>query len=394
MYREEFRRLFAEYLGVSPENIHLFWKGRVALYAILKALGIGEGDEVIVPAYTCVVVVNPIIYLGAKPVYVDIEPLTYNIDIGKIEGKITTRTKVIIAQNTYGLSPEMDGILDIAKNHGLHVVEDCAHGLGGNYNGRKNGTLGDASFFSTQWNKPFSTGLGGIVYTKDNALSERLRRFEEEWVHPSVGEQALLYLLMRVRKWTSRPALYWFALKSYRWLSKKNLILGSSQGYEIRAPSMPRGFLKTFSEVQAREGIKAIRELNGIIGHRIAVADGYDIMLRSLGLEPPMRPRNVRHTFLKYPLLVKDRREFFCRAFREHIPLGDWFVSPIHPVVDQFELWGYRWGENPIAEKISQHVVNLPTDPYMDEKYLERVRQFLVENRYNLYNGVRECLRD
>ena len=106
-------------------DVFLFWKGRVALYSILKAMGLGEGDEVILPAITCVVAANPIIYLGAKPVYVDIDPKTYNVDVTKIEQKITKRTKIILAQNTYGLSSDIDSISEIAGRHTLKMQEGC-----------------------------------------------------------------------------------------------------------------------------------------------------------------------------------------------------------------------------------------------------------------------------
>jgi perosamine synthetase len=113
----------------SPLQCFLFWKGRVALYAILKTLEIKEGDEIILPAFTCVVAVNPIIYLGANPVYVDIDPTTYNIDVSMIERKITEKTRAILAQNTFGLAPDLDMILEVANKYKLMVIEDRAHGF-------------------------------------------------------------------------------------------------------------------------------------------------------------------------------------------------------------------------------------------------------------------------
>ena len=169
----------AKYLSLDPSYITLFWKGRVALYAILKAIGIKEGDEIILPAFTCVVAVNPVIYLGARPVYVDIDPMTYNMDISRLKRKITKKTRAVLAQNTFGLAPDLDRIFEVANKHNLMVIEDCAHGFGGYYKGRPNGTIADVSFFSTQWNKPFSTGLGGFAVTKNPEIAERLRVMEK-----------------------------------------------------------------------------------------------------------------------------------------------------------------------------------------------------------------------
>ena len=110
---EKYQNQFAEFFDIK--SAFAFWKGRVALYAILKAMGVGEGDEVILPGYSCVMDVNPIMYVGAKPVYVDIEPNLYNMNLDLLEEKITDRTKAIIALHTYGYPVEMDRLMEIAN---------------------------------------------------------------------------------------------------------------------------------------------------------------------------------------------------------------------------------------------------------------------------------------
>jgi perosamine synthetase len=382
---EIFKKAVAEYLGI--ENVFLFWKGRVALYAILKAIDIKEGDEIILPAFTCVVVANPIIYLGAKPVYIDIDPLTLNIDPKKIEEKITKKTKVIIAQNTFGLSSDLDAIFEIAKKYNLFVIEDCAHGFGGTYKGKKNGTISDASFFSSQWNKPFSTGIGGIAVTKNEIIAQKLKEIEAKAVKPNLKEKIMLETLVEIKKRFLKPKIYWFALNTYRKLSQLNLVVGSSQGYEIEKPVEPENFLKGFSDFQAKEGLKYFEKVNGklridnIIEHRKKIANLYKQMLLELNLEPPYEPSYAEHTYLKFPLFVKNRAEFFALAEKEKIELGDWFISPIHPIINNFELWYYNFGENPIAEFASKHIVNLPTHEDNDEKYLEKIYNFLKKNK-------------
>ena len=382
-YKEIFKSYIANYLGINPQNVFLFWKGRVALYAILKAIGIKEEDEIILPAFTCVVAVNPIIYLGAKPVYVDIDPKTYNVNPNKIEEKITHKTKIILAQNTFGLSADLDAIYEIAEKYNLFVIEDCAHGFGGFYKGKPNGTIADAAFFSTQWNKPFSTGLGGIAITKNEELAKKLQKLEKKAVKPSKKEEWSLKILLQIRKKLLKPQIYWFALKTYRKFSEWNLILGSSQGYELKKPIKPPNFLKSFSEVQAREGLKYFEKVNGryridlIIEHRQKIAGFYKEILKDLGFEPPYEPFYAIHTYLKFPLLVKDRRKFFALAEEKKIELGDWFVSSIHPIQKNFELWHYKYGENPVAEFASSHIVNLPTHEGIDENYVDKIYNFL-----------------
>ena len=380
----DYKKAITVYQG---SYVYFFWKGRVALYAILKAIGVKEGDEVILPAFTCVVVPNPIIYLGAKPVYVDIDPRTFNIDVEKIEEKITPKTKVILAQNTFGLSSDLDRIKEIAEKYNLWVVEDCAHGFGGTYKGMKNGTVADAAFFSTQWNKPFSTGLGGIAVTKDEEIARRLEELERKAVRPSKKEEFVLKMLINIRERLVSSKTYWIALKTYRFLSAKNLIVGSSQGYELEKPVMPKNFLKGFTETQAKKGLEYFQKVNGeyridlIIKHRKKIAGYYKEMLEDLGFEPPYEPDYAEHTYLKFPLLVKDRKKFLYLAEKEGIELGDWFLSPIHPIQKNFELWNYRYGENPVGEFASKHIVNLPTHEKIKEKDLDRIYSFLKRNK-------------
>lgn len=371
----------ADYLSVSSENISFFWKGRVALYALMKAYGIKKDDEVILPAFTCVVVPNAIIYCEAKPVYVDINPQTLNCDAEEIRKKITEKTKFIIAQNTFGLSSDLDAIMVIAKEKNIIVIEDCTHGLGGFYKGRKNGTIADASFFSTQWNKPFSTGIGGMAYVHDKDVAEKMKSIEKTSKAPSFLERVQLSVLLSVRSIMKAPAVYWPMIKLYRFLSKNNLVVGSSQGNELDNPILPDDFLKQMANVQLKKGISELMKLNQYVSHRVKVAAQYDEALRKLGIKINLNSDNA---YLKYPLLVKDRKLFFELAAKKNIELGDWFISPIHPITEQFHLWQYDYGKFPIAEYVSAQIVNLPTHIDMGPKAVERVLSFLNENKDQL----------
>ena len=167
---DKYKTELSAFLNVKKDAISLYWKGRVALYTALKSMGISKGDEVIIPAFTCVVVPNAIIYLGATPIYVDIEEQNLCTTKNLIEKKITHKTKCIVIQNMLGLSNEVDEIVLLAKKHGLYTIEDCTHGFGGKYNGLYNGLKSDCSFYSSQWNKPFSTGVGGILLVNNQNL--------------------------------------------------------------------------------------------------------------------------------------------------------------------------------------------------------------------------------
>lgn len=389
--QELFKKALSGHLSIEPSGIFLFWKGRVALYAILKAIGIKEGDEIILPAFTCVVVVNPIIYLGAHPVYVDIDPMTYNMDISKIEKKITNKTRVILAQNTFGLSPDIDETIRIANKYKLTIIEDCAHGFGGFYKGKPNGTIAEASFFSTQWNKPFSTGLGGIAVTRNGDISKKLREMEEGFLNPSIKDEHILKNLLFIRN-KLNTGTYWKAMKTYRWLSKKNLILGSSQGEELDRPVKPDRFEKGFSKVQAKQGTEELKRNREVLIHRKGISDYYKEALSEMGIDVPYEPGYAVHTYLKFPLLVRDRDNFFIKAMESGIEVGDWFLSPIHPIIRSFDYWHYPYGENPVGEKISRHIVNLPTHTGIDKTYRVKIREFIKSNRGDIFDSVKECL--
>ncbi len=387
---ELYRRALAVKLDVPEEHISLFGKGRQGLYALLRALEIGEGDEVILPAFTCVVVPNAILYAGAQPVYVDIEPCTFNASAESIAQKITARTKAIIVQNTFGLSPDFDPILQLAHSRGIFVIEDCAHGFGGSYKGQSNGTLGDASFFSTQWNKPFSTGLGGFVYAKSAHLAKAMREKEAKLQRPSFLFEWSLRLQLFARRYLLRPVLYWPLLKLYRKLSSWSIVSGSSESVELISAKMPENYLRALGQNQAKEGLKALASFEKTLRKRQRIAGFYDRLFDSLQLPRPHNPPYATHGWLRYPFLVKEREKFLRLAEQERIPIGDWMRSPLHPVEDHWEEWGYHYGDNPTGEYLSAHVLNLLTDPDITEKQLGRVAAFLRKNADELLPLPRE----
>jgi len=162
-YIKQFEYKLAKYVGVK--HAFSFGASRMAFYAILKAMDIKEGDEVILAGYTCVVVPNAIVYCGAKPVYVDINPYTLTIDVQKIAEKITSNTKAILAQHMFDHFCDMEAISEIAEKYNLKVVEDGAHALGAKYNSKKAGNFSDAAFFTIGQAKIIDIWMGGASCT-------------------------------------------------------------------------------------------------------------------------------------------------------------------------------------------------------------------------------------
>jgi perosamine synthetase len=185
-YVGEFEARFAEYCGVR--HAVSCCNGTAALHLALVALGIGRGDEVIVPDFTMAATAFAVCYTGAMPVFVDAEPGAWNIDPERIEARITPRTRAILAVSLFGHPCEMDRIRAIADRHGLKVAEDAAESHGAEYRGRKTGSLADITAFSFFANKNLTTGEGGMVVTDDGALDRRARYYRN-FCFPPDGER-------------------------------------------------------------------------------------------------------------------------------------------------------------------------------------------------------------
>lgn len=188
----EFEQKFANYIGVK-HGISVT-SGTTALHTAVAALGLGHGDEVIVPAFTMAASYLAVLYIGAKPIFVDCELETYNIDIDQIENKITAKTKAIIPVHIYGHPVNMDKLLGISQRYNLFVIEDAAEAHGAKYKGKKCGSFGNFGCFSFYGNKIITTGEGGMVVTNDDYLAEEARRMkdfyfskEKRFIHEKIG---------------------------------------------------------------------------------------------------------------------------------------------------------------------------------------------------------------
>jgi len=185
-YIKRFEKEFASYLGAKHALATASCTG--AIHLALMALGVKAGDEVIIPDITWIASAAPVLYIGAKPVLVDVLPDTWCIDTSKIEAAITSRTKAIIAVHVYGNTAEMDKVMQIARKHNLKVLEDAAEALGSVYHGKKAGTMGDMAVFSFHGTKTISTGEGGMVVTDDTSLINRAQILNDHGRDPKVGK--------------------------------------------------------------------------------------------------------------------------------------------------------------------------------------------------------------
>jgi len=369
----------------GSECSFFFWKGRVALYAILKALGVGPGDRVMLPGYTCVVVPAAVCFLGAEPLYVDIDSAVYNLSLDGIEAAFKRcggRVKAVIVQHTYGLPVDTAPIVNWARLEGVSVIEDCCHALGSRYLGESGGwkevgTLGDASFFSSQWSKPVSTGLGGWALTKTPEIARKLQSFHAtQCISPSWWECAVLATQIAGRALVSSPGAYWRAQSTYRTLVRAGFGIGSSYEEELRG-EMPRDYAKRMSALQFRVLQYKLARLEGVNRHRQHLQKVYDCALSDAGFSPFKTPHYARPVLLRYPVRVKNKSEVLAAARHNKIELGDWFDHPLHPVESNCERFGYQEGLCPNAEKAAGETINLPTHDRVSEEAAREIVRFL-----------------
>lgn len=363
----EFERLAAERTGCR--HAVAFGAGRMALYAILEALSFEGGDEIVVPGFTCTVVPNAMLYRGLRPIYADIEAVTFNADLDAVEAAISPRTRALYMQHTFGLSCDTDGFRRLAEKHGLVLIEDAAHSLGARHDGRPHGSLGDVGFFSTDRCKVASSHLGGCAVTNDDLMAQRLRAIQER-----SGE---------VNRWTARRMVATF-LAEFLWRDPEVHYLGRRVLGLLRRSGLlyywrdepwtaiPAGYPYPSRLVGglARIGASQLASLDANLGHRRLLARWLE---ERLGWYSGFSAERFdEQAWLRYSFLAEDRAGFSER-FGRHIDLGIWFPHNIFGREWDADKVGYRQGSCPVAEDVSRHVVNFPTHARIPLALYERL---------------------
>lgn len=362
---------FSRYL--QNKSVVLTSSGRTALYQLLKAFEIGDGDEVILQAFTCVSVPAPIVWVGAKPVFVDIDPHTLNIDLDSLKAAVTTNTKAIIVQHTFGNPAPMTEILKIAKEQNLVVIEDCAHALGSVKDGQLVGTLGDAAIFSFGRDKSISSVFGGAVTAHNPQILARVRtqlsklgRAPRWWIiqqllHP------ILFSVIKPIYFTARLGQMLLIL------FQKIGLLSKAVRVEERSAHQPPHSEYAFPAALAILLAHQIGKIERFTKRRTEVAEEY-INALNLPLTGSQKP-----SWLRVPVRVENSREFFDKARAQNMLLGDWYSSPVFPVTDP-HLINYVPGSCPNAESAAKEILNLPTYPTLTDTQVQKVITFVRDN--------------
>ncbi|MEI7838122.1 MAG: DegT/DnrJ/EryC1/StrS family aminotransferase, partial [Planctomycetota bacterium] len=289
--------------------------------------------------------------------------VTYNMDTRLLAGKITPRTKAIVAQHTYGYPCEMDTIMDEANRRGLPVIEDCCLALGSTYRGRLCGTFGVAAYWSFQWNKSFTTGIGGMATTNDGELAAKIERICRELACEPKAKSSLMLTAQRLAyRMLIFPKTTAMVTRCFRWLTRKGLVVGSSNATEF-VPNMAEDFFMRMGAGQARAGLRQLRRIDANLAHRRQMRRLYDQLLREAGWAGSPIPDYMDPVLVRYPVRVADKARAVEVAPGRRVELGTWFECPLHPIETPMHMYGYQAGMCPVAETAAREVVNLPMHP-------------------------------
>ncbi|MBU0975838.1 MAG: DegT/DnrJ/EryC1/StrS family aminotransferase [Patescibacteria group bacterium] len=370
---EELRTWFASTLDVM--SVVLYESARTGLFFLLKELGVGKGDEVVLQAFTCVAAVNPIKWTGAKPIYVDVNPGTYNLDLNDLANKVNERTKAILVQHTFGYPAEIEKILDFAKTNGLFIIEDCAHTIGGMLKGKPLGSFGDGAVFSLGRDKGISSSFGGVVATKRKLLGQKLIGQEKFLAYPS-------------KSWIRKQLLYtvtsFLTRKYYDTLSlgklihlisfKLGLVSRSTEQVEKRTGAFPRHAKSRMPNAFAKTALNQLHKLETINLSRLKISRLYMKSLAGIsGVKLPGWELADGIFPLRFPLLVEKRDELVEYLSSRGVLAGDWYDVPVAPKDVDLLAASYQQGSCPNAESVSRSVVNLPVNVNMSESDTEKV---------------------
>lgn len=371
--------LFCKYLPVKKAFV--FASGRTALFALLSAMKLQSDDEVLLQAYTCVAVVGPILWAGLKPVEVDCQKESFNMDPEDLEKRITPKSKVLILQHTFGHPADLDKLMAIARKNNLVVIEDGAHALGAEYQGKKVGTFGDAAFFSFGRDKVISAVFGGMAVTNNEVLAKKLDDLQKSFRTPPrwwIVQQLL------------HPPLVTLAKATYPWGGLGKIIFRVAQGLHLisktLSPAEKEGGKPIFFNWQmpnalAMLALNQFQKLAHLNGRRLEIAQRYSKALQNLPIGLPLFDAESNPIYLRYTLRVPDAPELLEAAKEQDILLGDWYTTPIAPADVSYASIGFNSDDYPMAKKLAEESVNLPTHIQLTEEDITRIIDFL-KHRY------------
>lgn len=357
----QFERDFAAYCGTT--DARAVSNGTAALFLSLVALGIKPGDRILTTPLTWIATAAAGATLGAEVDFVDIDPATCNLDPAQLEAKITPNTKAILPVHLYGQCCEMDAILEVARRHGVAVVEDACHAVGADYKGRKAGSMGITGCFSFHEQKNMSTlGEGGMVVTNDPTVFERVALYRSHCTR--VYGRSTKYCSLDETRFPMGQRFWWQDFDDC--------------GYNFR-----------MTDAQGAVGVVQLRKLDALNQRRIENAAHLSAGLRDVpGVTLPVVSPGCKHVFHLYPIQIEPEKfgrtkdDFiYAMLYDRGIKVGTHY-TPLH-YTTAFQKRGFRKGQYPAAEAVAERLVTLPINPRQTREALD----YLIESVQRLRRG-------
>jgi dTDP-4-amino-4,6-dideoxygalactose transaminase len=344
----------------------------------LRLLGVGAGDEVILQAFTCVAVPEAIMATGAKPVWVDLAAGSVNLDAADLAAKVTSQTKAIIVQHTFGVPADLDAILPIAEHHGIPMVEDCCHTVASAHRQRLLGTIGAAAFWSYEWGKPVIAGIGGEVRCNDPELQSRAaENYARDFSPAPAKKSAVIAAQYIMHALLYGPRRFWAVRRAFHALGRAGV---AQSNYNPVGPGVAmaadfRWQMAGFS--QSRLAAARARAEAFLPGRRQQAAR-YTAGLRPGSVRFAAVPPGAEAVFSRFPVFAPRKEVLLAAARAANLEMAAWFATPVHPLAgDELRLVHYTPGSCPRAEAAAASLVSLPLHPRVTPAFQDRLVELI-----------------
>lgn len=375
---DQFRECMKSYLGCK--DIRLLNMGRSALYISLKIIDIRPGDKVICPAFSCLVVPEMIIRSGAKPILVDVDPLTYDIDVDKVQEKLDRKTRAIIPIHLFGHPADMKPLMDLAEDRQIYLIEDCAQAMGATYNGIHVGSFGDISFFSLGHGKSISAMEGGLLSINNQDLLGKTDRICKSI--RQISTNYAFYNLMKQIGYSilSNPNSYFLIQNLINNIaeSRDNLFLNTMEIlYSNRNMPNFENKVKVMNTITAAIGLAQFNQINYFNEQRINNATFLSDNISRSGIYLPHTRNGCKHTFLKYSIRMDEDALGLTRAELVNILRlngidAETPYSNINKYLSLYKAFSHDI-EYPISEELAKSLISLPIHPCLHKVDLEKM---------------------
>ncbi len=356
---------------MTANNHHNLFRGRVALYAILRNLNITKGDYVAIQAFTCIAVPEAILQLGAKPVYIDIEEDGYNMCPVDLKQKLIPRCKAVVVQHTFGIPAKIKDIKSICHRSNLYLIEDCCHSFHSTVNTQLVGTFGTASFHSYEWGKPLALGIGGSYnFNKESNFDSFKYKKPPFHIILKIEIQYLIF------KYFYSPKLYWVLKNLFNLFSKVGLVTGNFNNIKPSTNSPEFSWLMS-PQVEKRL-VHYKKSLKEISKHSVYLLNQYMKLLENTNVTLPILNSGNNNVLCRLPLRVKDKKNLLNSAKKYNVELANWYKTPVHPITDDnYNLIHYIQYSCPNAEQRCKEVISLPLHSSVTYKDVLKISNFL-----------------